>query len=178
MRNCSARDLLLALPHYKNEFDIINRANDTEVYEVLDAIGIDTLRGIGYAVNLHRDMQGKIAVGFILSGEYNRDPKYKNFLDTTDRVILASMDDPSLGRDMIELMGRRYNYKNDDEPEVKVKAEYDSRYYSPEQLLALGYTGEPEEEEYDGTVSENYDVITSQIKTMSQLLSIARSENE
>lgn len=176
MRSISARDTLKALPHYKNEFDIIDPKNDAEVYAVLEAIGMDTRKGVGYDVALHRDMGNTVAVGYMLSSEYSTDSKYKDFLDTTDRIVVAGMLDPSLAREMEEIRGRKYNYRNEEETEVKLRKPNDPRYYTEEQLIEMGYTGGEEEDEYDGTVSDNYDVVSQQIETMKALLKIARGE--
>jgi hypothetical protein len=179
MRNISAKDLLQALPHYKNEFDIINPANDTEVYAVLEAIGMDTRKGVQYDVALHRSMSDpkNPAVGYILSAGYSTDPKFKNFLDTTDRIVVAGMIDPSLAREMEEIRGKRFGYRNDEELEQKVKTpKDDARYYSEEELKEMGYTGGEEEDTYDGDVSDNYDVVSSQIELFKTLLVAARGE--
>lgn len=175
-RVLSARDVLKALPHYKNEFDVIEKSNDAEVYGVLAAVGFDVSKGITYDVALHRDMSNTVAVGFMISGEYDTNPKFKQFLDMTDRVVVASLVDPSLGREMEAIRGKRFDYKNSEELEFKDKSFEDPRYFSKEKLLELGYTGDDEEESYDGQVAENYDVISSQIETMKSLLKIARGE--
>lgn len=177
MMNISARDLLKGLTHFKNEFDIIDPANDAEVYAVLEAIGMDTRKGVSYDVALHRDRSNTVAVGFMLSAEYNLDPKFRKFHDNTDRLVLAYMQDPSLGRELDEISGKRFAYRNDEELEQKVKTPKDDpRYYSEAELKEMGYTGGDEEEEYDGQVTDNYEVLTSQIETMKALLKIARGE--
>lgn len=175
-RVLSARDVLKALPHYKNEFDVIDPKNDSEVYAVLEAVGMDTRKGVSYDVALHRDLSNTVAVGFMLSAEYNTDSKFKNFLDTTDRIVVAGMLDPSLAREMEEIRGRRFAYRNDEEVEHKSSKPNDPRYYTDEQLKEMGYTSGDEEEEYDGDVTDNYEVLSSQIETMKQLLKIARGE--
>lgn len=178
MRNISAKDLLQALPHYKNEFEIIDKSNDAEVYSVLEAIGMDTRKGVQYDVALHRSMSDPKhpAVGYILSADYSTDPKYKKFLDVTDRIVVQGMVDPSMAKAMEEIRGRRFNYRNEDELEFKQKKPNDPRYYSEEQLIEMGYTSGEEEDSYDGETSDNYDVVSSQIELFKTLLFAARGE--
>lgn len=168
MRSLSARDILLALPHLKSEVALIHPKNDAEVFAVLDAVGFDTRQGVEWIVAHHRDMQNNIGVGFIAVGEYNTDPKFKNFIDTTDRIIIAGMLDPSLGRSMEEMMGRRHQYRNEDEQDVKSrKRPNDPRYYSDEELIAMGYTdGEESDDSGEGYVEDSYDAIRSQITAL------------
>lgn len=166
MRNISLRDLMLALPQFKNEIEVIHPDNDEVVFAALDAIGFDSRRGIEYIPSNHRDMQGGEGVGFQAVGEYNPDPKFKKYLDTIDRVIVAGMTDISLAKDMAELMGKRFNYNNQDEEVVSRKRPNDPRYYSEQELLDMGYSEGDEVEEYDGEVMENQNSISEQIATL------------
>lgn len=168
MRNTSLRDLKLAdLLSHLTEVEIINPKNDELVKSVLQQIGYDTRQPIEYTVSNHRDMQGKSAVGFQVIGEYNTDPKYKHFLDTVDRVVVAGLTDIHLARDMETLLGKRFIYRNEDETENKTR-ENDPRYYTPEQLAEMGFTGmEQDDEDYsEGVVDSDYDMITSQIMAL------------
>jgi hypothetical protein len=176
MKCLSARDVLKALPHYKNEFQVIDPLNDLEVYAVLDAVGFDSKRGICYEAALHRDMAGVVAVGYRICGEYNTAPEFRKFHDMTDRLVIAYAEDPSLGRELDEIRGKRFDYKNKEEIEFKDKSFDDARYYSKEQLLEMGFTGDEEEDTYDGQVAENYDVVSSQIELFKTLLVAARGE--
>lgn len=177
MLNISARDLLKGLTHFKNEFEIIDPKNDSEVYAAMEAVGMDTRKGVNYDVALHRDRGNTVAVGFMLSAEYNLDPKYRKFHDQTDRLVIAYTQDPSLGRELDEISGKRFSYKNDDELEQKVKTPKDDpRYYSEAELKEMGYTSGEEEDPYEGETSDNYDVVSSQIELFKTLLVAARGE--
>lgn len=173
MRNISLRDLMLAeeLSSIKNEIVLINPNNDKLVFSVLQQIGFDTKQEVNYVPSLHRDMQGKIAVGFQAVGEYDTDTKYRPFIDTLDRVIISGMRDISLAKDLIELMGKRYPYRNDDEAEGKSrKRNNDPRYYSDQELLDMGYTsGEEDEEETVEYVQEDYETVSKMIKTLEEV---------
>lgn len=177
MRNVSLRDLKLAdtLSHL-NEIEMIHPENDALVHEVLRQIGFDTRQGIEYIPSYHRDMTGKAAVGFQAVGEYKVDPKYNKFIDITDRVVVAGMTDINLAKDMAELMGKRYNYNNQDYEDGKgKKRSNDPRYYSDEELLEMGYT-EPEEEDVCDVVEDNCEAIESQIKALEEIKVMLRGK--
>lgn len=169
-RVLSLRDLRLAdsLKHL-NELDIIHPKNDKLVCEVLEMIGFNTKQGIDYIASNHRDLQNKTGVGFQVIGEYNVDPKYRNFVDTVDRIIICGLTDITLAKDMANLMGRSYaNNKQQDTDGKSRKKPDDPRYYSEEQLLEMGYTTGDEEEEYE-SVEEDYELVTSQINTLNEI---------
>lgn len=172
----SARDLLKALPQFKNEFDIINLKNDPEVHALLTAIGFDVSKGIVYDVANHRDRANKVAVGYMVSGEYLLDDKYKQFHDPTDRLVIAYSKDPSLGRELDEISGKRFSYRNEEEVEQKSSKSSNHTYYSEEELKEMGYTSGDEEDNYDGPVNDNYDTIANQIELLKTLLVAARGE--
>lgn len=169
MRSLSVRDLMLAdeLSHIRNEVELIHPSNDAIVKYVLQGIGFDTSREIIYEASCHRDMAGKAAVGFRVLGEYDTDPKYKEFLTTEDRVVQAYMKDVSLGKELEILLGKRFGYKNDDEYEIGNKRKKDNpRYFSDEQLLEDGYS-EVDDEDYEEMDTE--DELTQQINTLEDI---------
>ena len=174
MRSLSVRDILKALPHFKNEMDVINPANDMEVFAVLDAVGFDTRQGITYIVANHRDMGKNTGVGYIAIGEYNVDRKYNKFVDVVDLTIIAGLTDISLAKEMAILSGKRFAYNNKDEYDIgPKKRKPDPRYFSDEQLLEMGFSEGNDEEEYDD-VDNSYEVITAQIETLQGVLDAVR----
>lgn len=171
MRNTSLRDLKLAdsLSHM-TEVQMINPANDNIVKEVLAEIGYDVTKGISYIPSYHRDMQGKAAVGFQVIGEYHRDKKYHKFVDTFDRVVMAGLSDVHLAKDMAELLGKRFVYKNDDEAPARGLVD-DPRYFSEAELYALGYTGFEDDTEDSflqdhGGPESDWEMINSQVEAL------------
>jgi hypothetical protein len=150
MRATSLRDILLAdsLSHIKSEVLLICPENDLAVAAVLEQIGYDINQAWEYVPSRHRDMTNKIAIGYMIVGEYARDDKYRHFLDTTDRVIVRGMSDPSLAREMSALQGRKNMYKGEDKWDDGSRAKKDDpRYYSEAELLEFGYsTGEEDED--------------------------------
>jgi len=174
MRSLSVRDILKALPHFKNEIDIINPANDVEVFAVLDAVGFDSRQGIKYIVANHRDMAKQDGVGYIATGEYNPDRKFNKFITVEDMIVIAGMTDISLGKELALLSGKKFVYKNEDEYDIgPKKRKPDPRYYSDEQLLEMGFTEGNDEEEYDD-VDNSYEAITAQIETLQGVLDVVR----
>lgn len=159
MRATSLRDVMLAdsLKHIKSEVVLINPENDVAVLAVLAQIGYDVKQPFEYVPSRHRDLQNKVAVGYMIVGEYSRDPKYRHFLDTTDRVIVAGLTDASMAREMSTLMGRKNIYRNDEDKwDDGARAKKDDvRYYSDAELLALGFTGDSEDPaEFEGEYLE------------------------
>lgn len=170
MRAISLRDLMLAdeLSHIKNEVELIHPRNDSIVKYVLQGVGFDTSQPIEYIASYHRDMQNKAAVGFRVVGEYDTHPQYKQFLTPDDRIVLAGMEDISLGKELSLIMGRRFNYHNEDEYEIgaKRKKPSDPRYFTDAELLEMGYS-EGDDEDYEEVGLE--DELTQQITTLENI---------
>lgn len=159
MKSLSFRDLLTCeeLSHITNEVILMHPSNDVLVKSILVQIGFDVNKDILYEVAKHRDLKGHVAVGVIACGEYSTDPQYKKYLDVTERIVVAAMSDASLGREMASLLGKKNTYKNiDDQWNDGSRARpNDVRYYSDEELLALGFSGDSEEsDEFEGEYLE------------------------
>lgn len=169
MRAISLRDVLVAeeLSHIKNEIELIHPDNDELVKSVLEQVGFDVRHGIQYIPSLHRDMQNKVAVGFQAIGEYSTDPKYKQFMDTFDRVVIAGMQDASLGREMAYMMGQQFKFNDD--PEADVKS------YTEAELNAMGFT-DGNEDEYVDDDPEDSDRISREIEQLKMICVSIRGE--
>lgn len=168
MKVLSLRDLMLCeeLSHIPNEVTLIHPSNDKLVASLIEQLGYNINKAWHYEPSFHRDMQNKTQVGFMLVGEYNTDPKYRHLMDMTDRLVIAGMVDPSLAKEMLEIQGKRFNYKNDDEIDFKSRQKpNDPRYYSEDELLEMGYSMGEVEDEYD-SVEDNCDAVTSQINAL------------
>lgn len=123
MKTLSFRDLKLAeeLSHL-NEIEMLSIDNDDVMLSVLKKCGFDTDYGIAYIPSKHRDMQGKIAIGFQAVGDVtlNRDIINTSVCDMTDRLVAASYQDPSRAREMAGMMGgqiRLQSLLNDEDAE-------------------------------------------------------------
>lgn len=171
MRQISMRDLKLADSlNHMSEIDMLHPENEVEVKKVLKEIGFDIKQNISFIPCLHRDMQQRVAVGFVITGEYSLERKYNKFLDMTDRVVITGMKDRSLAKDMLEIMGKKFTYTNPDESEYKI-ADNDQRYYSPEKLRELGYTGFEDDTEdtfiqEHGGLDSDCEMIVSQVEAL------------
>lgn len=114
-RVISFRDLMVCsqLSHIKNEVELLSIANDDLVSSILDKIGFDVDYPILYVPSKHRDMQNKVAVGFMVVGEISLNRSFVNsFLcSATERMIAACYTDPTLTKELSRLSGNRVNYQ-------------------------------------------------------------------
>lgn len=159
MKSISFRDLIVCdeLSHIPNEVILMHPSNDNLVKSILVQIGFDVKKDILYEVAKHRDLRGNVAVGVIACGEYSTDPKYKKYLDVTERIVVASMHDASLGREMASLLGKKNTYKNTDDQwnDGSRARPNDPRFYSEAELLELGYSADSEDaDEFEGEYLE------------------------
>lgn len=115
-RTVSFRDIMLctSIAHVKNEIELLDTKYDAAVAEILNAIGIDVEYPVTYIPSKHRDMQGKIAVGFMAVGDISLNRAFINsyLCNTTERMIAASYSDPSLTRELGTLMGHQVNFRS------------------------------------------------------------------
>lgn len=116
----SFRDLKL-IPELSglSEIHMIHPSNDNLVNKYLAQLGFDLDYAVVYIPAKHRDMQGKIAVGFRAVGEVSCN---RNFINSPlctidDRLIAAGYQDISLAKEMATLgsAGRSYSQLIDGE---------------------------------------------------------------
>lgn len=131
----SFRDLGRA-PNLKglNETELLSPKWDEEVNKVLAAVGFDINAPILYVPSQHRDLAGKVAVGFRAVGEISSDTSYLNsrMCPLIERLIWAAQKDPSLAKELSRMMGHSVNLDNDealeeslDFPEADVEPDYE-----------------------------------------------------
>jgi hypothetical protein len=156
MKSISFRDLQLAdeLKHL-NEIEMLHEDNDLVMSVVLLQCGFDINKPIRYIPSKHRDLRGKIAVGFQACGEVSlsENLRHSPVMDITDRMIATAYTDPSLTREMASMMGNTVNYK-----------------------ALLEQEDIPEDEEYDEPPEEDYEWVTSQIKQLEDIRKQIRGE--
>ena len=113
-KTVSFRDLqVCSLFKNMNEIEMLRLANDDTMKLVLGQIGFDTDYPITYEPSKHRCMRGKVDIGFRAVGEINMNSE---FIDSplctlTERMIAAAYIDPSLTRELSNLMGMRVNFR-------------------------------------------------------------------
>jgi len=114
-RTISFRDLMLCeeLAHIKNEVELLHTSNDDLMRSLLSKIGFDVDYPVAYIPSKHRDMQNKIAVGFMAVGDISLNREFINspMCSVTERMVAASYTDPSLTRELSNLMGNQVNLK-------------------------------------------------------------------
>lgn len=114
-RTISFRDLLVCeeLRHIKNEIELLSIQNDALVSNILSKIGFDIDYPVLYVPCKHRDMQNKVAIGFMAVGEISLNRAFINspMCSITERMVAASYTDPSMTRELGALMGNTVNYR-------------------------------------------------------------------
>lgn len=114
MKNISFRDLQLCTKFKgMNEVEMLKLSNDDDMAWVLGQIGFDTEYAVSYVPIKHRDMQNKVALGFMAVGEINMNRAYieSPLCNLTERMIAAAYIDPSLTKELSTLMGMRVNFR-------------------------------------------------------------------
>lgn len=115
-RTISFRDVMLhsQLSHIKNEIDLLKLENDDLMEKILKQLGFDTDYPVAYVPSKHRDMQNKVAVGFMAVGEISLNREFINspMCSPVERLVAASYTDPSLTRELSNLMGNHVNFKS------------------------------------------------------------------
>jgi hypothetical protein len=103
-----------------SETELLNPKHDAAVNEVLAAVGFNIQAPILYVPSRHRDLAGKVEVGFRAVGEISNDPVYLNskLCPLIERLIWASQKDPSLARELSKMMGHSVNLDEDAADEV------------------------------------------------------------
>ena len=88
-----------------SEFDLLQIDMDSQVYEVLAAIGFDIEFPILYYPAKHRNLAGEVVTGYIACGEVqlNESKISMAFKDLTDILVCASYRDTSLMTELAEL---------------------------------------------------------------------------
>jgi hypothetical protein len=148
-RVLSFRDLRLIpeLAQY-NEIELLNPELDSLVNSFLAKLGFDLDYGVMYEPSKHRDMQGKVGIGFRVIGELdiNRNVVNSSLCGIEDRLAVAAYLDPTFIKEISPMLGSRIDYKAfQDEPAS------DTDDYAPD------YT------------EDDYEAVSSQLKLLTQL---------
>lgn len=125
-KSIGARDVLQvpSLAHL-TEIAILHPSQDKLVAPVIHALGIDTDFPVEIHANKYRDMNGKVAIGYRFVGHLRIDRGYINsgFADTIERVAATGYSDPSLTRELAEMMGQTVDFKSFHEGETEELSE-------------------------------------------------------
>jgi hypothetical protein len=135
------------------ELELIRKQYDVAILKEAFDIGMDISDGYAYQFHLHRPLTSKEPLmGFVLKGSYRKDAEFrKSAAYTPEAQILSSLrSDVSLTRELCSLSGTSFDYSK--------MVEEDS-----------------EKEREDAANNEkNFDENTILIKTMTELLKVAR----
>jgi hypothetical protein len=183
MKVLSFRDLMVCeeLSHIKNEIELLHPSNDGLVNSLLVQLGFDVKREVLYEASKHRDLKGHVAIGFCACGEYSTDQRYKKFLGVTDRIVIAGMRDPSLGREMALSQGSQSSYRNcEDQWNDGSRAKKDdARYYTDEELLEMGWSaGDDADGEYASAeyIEDNWEATLRAIRQLEEIRDAVRGK--
>lgn len=104
------------------EFQLLSIEYDDLVNQHLAELGFDITKAILYVPAKHRDLSGKVAVGYRAVGDISQDRTYLNssMCLPIERLIAASKTDMSLTRELAKLMGSNVDLRDDgvvEEPE-------------------------------------------------------------
>lgn len=115
MRTLSMRDIqrIPALSGY-NEIELIHPGMDETMKKWLWQIGYDTEYEIQYIPSKHRDLSGKVAIGFQVVGEISLRREFINspMCSTTERIAATGYYDPSLTRELSSMQGSKVDYNH------------------------------------------------------------------
>lgn len=139
MKTLSVTDLKLIdeLSHL-NYMELVHPSNDDLVAPFLTRYGIDINKPIEYRAYRHRNLQGKVVVNYLISGELLLDRKSltNEFSSIEDRKIAASFYDKSLFEDLHAMGHTSPTYGGDWALDVKVQAVEDDEYRQEEIKIA------------------------------------------
>lgn len=113
----SFRDLrrIPTLSNY-NEIQLLHPAMDAVINNCLEQLGFSLNHAIQYIPANHRDLSGKVEVGFRAVGEISQNREFINshLCTMTERLVAAAQVDPSLTRELCTLMGNSLNISGED----------------------------------------------------------------
>lgn len=133
----SFRDLQ-RIPALSNltEIQLLAIERDDLINSYLGKLGFDLNKAILYSPAKHRDLSGKVGVGFRAVGDIN--PNNREFLNSKlcqpiERLVAASKYDMSLTRELAKLMGSTVELKDDQAveeddgfPDELIEEDYDA----------------------------------------------------
>lgn len=132
------------------EVQLLSIERDKEVNEVLEVLGFDINQPILYVPSKHRDLAGKVAVGFRAVGQISGNDEYMNsrLCPLIEKLVWAAKRDPSLAQELFKLIGHSVNLEEE----------------------AIEEDGEFLDEE----VEPDFDDITEQIQALEELRNVIR----
>ncbi len=138
MFNISVSDLLkLGDFAGMNEVSLIHPKNDEKVLNHARTAGMDVTGGYCYEASQHKNMFGKVVVGYRLIGELTNTPSFRSspFCTPEVRTLSHLRRDVSLTQEMVKLSGGCFSYGKSVEDDAESDREYESMYEENWQVL-------------------------------------------
>ncbi len=130
---------ILKLDDFKhlNEVQLIHPDNDEKVLNHARTAGMDITGGYCYEASQHKNMFGKVVVGYRLIGELTNAPSFRAspFCTSEIRTLSHLRRDVSLTQEMVKLSGGCFSYGKSVEADAESDREYESMYEPNWQVL-------------------------------------------
>lgn len=128
MINISFSDVLL-IDEFKGlrELDLLDVKMDAKALPYLHELGLNKNAGYEIIAHKHRNLQNKVVVGFMYSGDIRQDDNFRKskFCTLMDRVIMSAKKDFSLTKELCTMMGGSSSaYSNINEDDEKSEKDY------------------------------------------------------
>jgi len=113
-----------------NEVSLIHPKNDEKVLNHARTAGMDITGGYEYQASQHKNMFGKVVVGYRLIGELTNTPSFRSspFCTPEIRTLSHLRRDVSLTQEMVKLSGGCFSYGKNAEDDAEDTREYESLY--------------------------------------------------
>jgi hypothetical protein len=120
-----------------NEVQLIHPDNDEKVLNHARTAGMDITGGYEYSASQHKNMAGKVVVGYRLIGELTNAPSFRAspFCTSEVRTLSHLRRDVSLTQEMVKLSGGCFSYGKSVEEDAESDREYESMYEPNWQVL-------------------------------------------
>jgi hypothetical protein len=120
-----------------NEIQLIHPDNDEKVLNHARTAGMDICGGYEYSASQHKNMAGKVVVGYRLIGELTNTPTFRSspFCTSEIRTLSHLRRDVSLTQEMVKLSGGCFSYGKSVEEDAESDREYESMYEPNWQVL-------------------------------------------
>lgn len=135
-KTISMRDLLkVSWLSHCNEVMLLDPEMDEDVNRALATVGFDTEYPLEYFAAQHRDMSGRVAIGYMIAGEVqcNRAHLTSKYATLEDVLIASAYLDTSLTEELGKLRGLSRTYDNN----LSLEDDFERNY--PKELVQLNW---------------------------------------
>jgi hypothetical protein len=113
-----------------NELELIQIKNDERVLNQARTAGLDVTSGYHYFAAKHKNLRGKVVVGYVLSGDLRSDKSFRDSIACTPELLTLChlSKDVSLHQEMQKLSGGSFAYGKTAEDDADNDRESESLY--------------------------------------------------